>query len=253
MDSKSFTEKRLIGPVEVAVARSAAATDAVLSAMRSRTPLLVAFCNAHTVNLARNDNQLRQSLMSALVLNDGVGLDLASRVLYGTAFPENLNGTDFCPSLLGASGGKARVFLLGGELGIAERASKEILRRYPDVKIAGTRHGFFDPASSEQILQDARSADANILLVGMGQPKQEIWAARHYSQFAGPVVCVGALLDFLAGRFPRAPKLVRQLRLEWAFRLVKEPIRLARRYLIGNLTFIFYVLADKIGSVLKRH
>lgn len=243
------TEKRKIGPVYVDVLESIAAIDTISVSMRRQEPILVTFSNAHTVNIARNDSELRKSLEMALVLNDGAGLDLASQILYGEPFPENLNGTDFCPKLLEAAGSDARVYLLGGEAGIAEKAAAEICLRYPYVTVVGSRNGYFDPKESEQILEEVLAAGANLLLVGMGQPRQEIWAAQHFASFPGAVICVGALLDFLAGKFPRAPMLIRKMRLEWAFRLFKEPRRLARRYLIGNFLFVATTLTQKFAGV----
>jgi alpha-1,3-mannosyltransferase len=185
-------------------------------------------------------------MSEAVVLNDGIGVNFASRLLYGEPFPENLNGTDFCPSLLDAAGPDARVFLLGGTPSIAEKAGAALRERGRGVSVVGTHHGYFELADSQAIVQMAIDSGANIMLVGMGQPKQEIWAAQYAAHFPGPVLCVGACLDFMAGKFSRAPHLFRALNLEWAYRLTLEPKRLARRYLIGNFSFIFAILGEKI-------
>ncbi|MGQ7830698.1 WecB/TagA/CpsF family glycosyltransferase [Altererythrobacter sp. Z27] len=248
MTGLAHETKRRLGPVDVDVTSSDSASRVILDAMRERRSLLVAFSNANTINIARKDYRLQRSLASAMVLNDGVGVDLASRILHGRSFPENLNGTDFCPRLLELADNGSRVYLLGGEKGVAQKAGVEIERRYPGVRVVGTRDGFFGPGETDEILAEAMDVGATLMLVGMGQPKQEIWAARHSPQFAGPMICVGACLDFLAGKFPRAPRIIRQLRLEWAYRLMKEPRRLARRYLVGNFVFLFGVLREKMGG-----
>jgi len=245
--------KREIGDLLVDVVSSDRAKDEILLAMRRGNSRLVTFANAHTVNIARNDPALREALEPALVLNDGVGIELASKILHGQGFLENLNGTDFCPSLLDTAGCEAKLFLLGGDQGIAERAARTIAARFPEVSVVGTRHGYFDAGESPRIIAEAKAAGANLIFVGMGQPKQEVWAARHSPEFPGAVICVGACIDFLAGKFPRAPRLVRQMRLEWAYRLMQEPRRLARRYLVGNLVFIHNIMREKIRIVLDRN
>jgi alpha-1,3-mannosyltransferase len=240
--------RRRIGKVRVDVLDREAAAHRVLAAAYAGTPQMVAFCNAHTANLAARDEQLRQALAGALVLNDGVGVDLASRALFGSRFPVNLNGTDFVPHLLGQDDGRLKLFLLGAEPGVAEGAAAAIHRRFPAARVVGCRHGFFTPDEDAAIVEQIRASGANMVLVAMGQPRQELWAARNHQQLAGPVLCVGALFDFLAERVPRAPAFVRHLRLEWAFRLAQEPRRLGRRYLLGNLAFLTRVLGQRVAG-----
>ena len=203
------------------------------------------FCNAHTVNLASRDSKLRDALAGATVLNDGVGLDMASRTLFGAAFPQNLNGTDFVPHVLACADMPLRVYLVGGARDVAEAAGRELCRRGPGIEVVGTTHGYFEDGESGAIVEAIRRSGANLVLVAMGQPRQEIWAARHYRDIAGPTICVGALLDFLAGRVPRAPLWVRERRVEWAFRLMNEPRRLARRYVVGNAAFLARTMSQK--------
>jgi len=236
---------RRIGSVTVDVADRSSATAAILDSAQARSPMMVTFCNAHTANLANSDAQLRDALRAALVLNDGVGLDIASRALFHASFPENLNGTDFIPQLLDSSDIPLRVYFIGGAKGVAEAASHVVATRYPNVEVAGAAHGYFDEKESEGIVEAVRRSEANIVLLAMGQPRQEIWAARYYRQIAGPVVCVGALFDFLIGRVPRAPAWMRKCRVEWAFRLMNEPLRLGGRYLIGNPTFLVRIIRQK--------
>jgi alpha-1,3-mannosyltransferase len=141
-----------------------------------------------------------------------------------------------------------RLFLLGGEEGVAEAAARTIQARYPGVEVAGTMHGFFNDAESPTIVRRISDSGANLVLVALGQPRQELWAARHGRDLPAPVLCVGALLDFLAERVPRAPEMIRKLRFEWAFRLVNEPRRLASRYLLGNVSFLRRALGQKLAG-----
>jgi alpha-1,3-mannosyltransferase len=203
------------------------------------------FCNAHTVNLASSSPELRESLGSATVLNDGVGLDMASRRLFGSPFFENLNGTDFVPRLLAAADKPLRVYFLGAAPGIAEAAARQAAEGYPNVQIAGVTDGYFGEERTGAIVEAIRQSDANLVLVAMGQPRQEIWASRHFPNFAGPTICVGALFDFLAGRMPRAPMWMRRRRIEWAYRLLNEPRRLSGRYLVGNAAFLARVMRQR--------
>lgn len=237
---------RRIGLVDVDVLSRDEACRKIHQAIELRQPMMVAFCNAHTVNLAQNDHLLGQALSEALILNDGFGLDIASKSLFGAPFPENLNGTDFIPFLLSSTANPVRLFLLGGHAGVAEAAAAKIEAQNPHVRVVGSHHGFFDEREDAQVLRRIQQAEANLVLVAMGQPRQELWAKRHTRQIEGPVICVGALFDFIGERVPRAPPVTRKLRLEWAFRLAQEPRRLAGRYLFGNVLFLIRVLRQRI-------
>lgn len=241
--------KRRIGAVSVEVTDRESATEKVLTAANERRQMMVTFANAHTVNLAQRSPDLQSALDQALVLNDGVGLEIASRALFGAAFPENLNGTDFTPHLLRCAGGDLRLFLLGSPPGVAEQAAQRIETRFPRARVVGMHHGFFGADEESEILEAIRRSGANLVLAAMGQPRQEIWAARYYRQIDAPVVCVGAFLDIIAGRFPRAPVALRKMRMEWAYRLAREPRRLSKRYLLGNALFLSRVLLQRlVGS-----
>lgn len=235
-------ERRRIGAVAIDVLTEAEAVETVLSAVDSRRPLMVAFANAHSVNLARTDADFAAAMDDALVLNDGIGVDLASKWLFRQRFPGNLNGTDFVPALIAAAQKPLRLFLIGGRPGTAQRAGEILADRFPHVTVVGALDGYFASSAELGQVQQIADAKANLVLLALGQPLQERWAQRHWRSVAGPCLCVGALLDFLAGNVPRAPSLVRRFRLEWLFRLAHEPRRLARRYLIGNATFLVLVL-----------
>lgn len=235
--------RRLIGTLEIHVLRRREAISLILDGIGTRRPQLVAFANAHTVNLAARDEAYARVLNDALLLNDGVGVDIASRVLHGEPFPQNLCGTDLIPMLLDAAETPLRIFLLGSAPGTAERAGTELNRRYGHL-IVGTHHGFFAGTDEEGVADSIAQADPDLVLVGMGQPRQEIWARRYFERFSGATICVGAFLDFTAGVFPRAPAWLQRWRLEWAYRLYREPRRLAGRYMIGNVQFLARLMRD---------
>jgi alpha-1,3-mannosyltransferase len=190
--------------------------------------------------------KFREALNDFLILNDGIGVDFASRNLFGRAFPHNLNGTDFTPHLLESAGRPLSLYLVGSKPGVAAAAGRTLKERYPHLEIAGIHNGFFGLDDELALSEAIASSGAELVLAAMGQPRQEMWAVRNASVIGRPIICVGALLDFVAAEIPRAPDLVRQMRLEWAFRLAQEPRRLAGRYLVGNVTFLAKVIQQKL-------
>lgn len=238
---------RTIGGVDVQLTSSAAALADMRLAIRKRQPRAFSFCNLHTLNQARLDRDYRDVLNGMTIYNDGIGALIASRIEHGVGFRENLNGTDLVPRLFAAIDRPVSVFLVGSAPGIADAAAERIRKDHPMVTIAGTHHGFFSNEDSDRIVAQIGASGAQLVLVGMGQPRQEYWVHQILSDLAMPVICVGALLDFLSGKIPRAPMLVRKLRMEWAFRLAMEPRRLARRYLFDPIPFFMDSLRRRAG------
>lgn len=206
----------------------------------------VAFANAHCVNVAAQDGAYRHAVSDFVLLPDGVGMDLAARLLYGRAFPENLNGTDFVPRLLANAPRPWRVALLGGAPGVVEAAAASFADAFPAHSFLPVSHGFFAcEAQRRAALAALAAVQADVVLVGLGVPRQEQLIAEHRTPAHGRLaLAVGALLDFTAGVVPRAPRIVRRFRLEWLFRLGLEPRRLARRYVLGNPAFLFRVVVQ---------
>lgn len=214
--------------------------------LKSGHLLCVCFANAHTLNMASTTTQVREALRRFLVLNDGIGIDIASKLKYGIAFPDNLNGTDFVPAFLARTQHRLRLYLVGSTDAVAEQAANSFQHRFPRHRIIGWRNGFFrNPNEIHRTCRDIRAAQADCVLVGMGNPLQELWIANHAMETgARLLIGVGALFDFEAGRVVRAPRWVRNIRCEWAYRLLLEPNRLARRYLIGNVAFLSKAVVD---------
>lgn len=242
----SYTE-RDIGGVKIAALTQEDALSLLDAAMARRDHVKLAFCNANLVNLAARDASLRRLLARFLVLSDGIGVDIGSRLLYGESFPANLNGTDFIPALIAAQAQPLKVLLLGGKPGVAERAAARLGQDYGMHRFEVLSHGYFQPEEEPALLARLREARPDLLLVAFGNPLQERWIAekidiRHASVVAG----VGALLDFLAGEVERAPDAIRQMRLEWLYRLWLEPGRLWRRYVLGNPVFLLRMLRIRL-------
>jgi exopolysaccharide biosynthesis WecB/TagA/CpsF family protein len=243
------TEKlqRTIGAVRFEVTDHRNAIAEVKAALLHRSCRVFAFCNMHTFNLSTRLPNLASALSRATVFNDGLGMDIASSILFGERFPANLNGTDFTPMLLDSLDRPLRVYLLGSQSEVVNEASRRLQERFPRVCIVGCHHGFFTHDESRSLVDNIRSSQTELLLVGMGNPLQELWAAEHASQTGAVALCVGALFDFLSGRIPRAPVWVRAIRFEWLYRLTMEPRRLWRRYCLGTGPFLYSVLKQKLA------
>jgi len=220
------------------------ACDLIEARIANRAPTRVAFLNANLSLLAVEQPELREALKAFVVFNDGLGVDIANRVLNGFGFPANLNGTDLVPHLLGRVRTPLRIFLLGAKSETLQKAVGVIRRRWPHHVVAGHAHGYLDAGREARIPDMIRKARPHMVLVAMGNPKQELWIAQHVPRCAPCCLGVGALFDFLAGDVRRAPRWIRAMRCEWMFRLALEPRRLWRRYLIGNVKFFAYLAAS---------
>jgi alpha-1,3-mannosyltransferase len=215
--------------------------------VKSADPRIIAFANAHTLNVASADQKFRAVLQRSIVFNDGVGVDLASWILYGASFSDNLNGTDFVPQYLQQTEHGLRVFLLGGRPGVAEVASRRLSELCPRHQFVGSHHGYSENVTP--ILELIRASRANVILVAMGNPKQELWLSDHLSATGCSLgIGVGALFDFCSGNTPRAPQWLRSARLEWLHRLAQDPKRLAGRYILGNVVFLARVLRQWLSG-----
>lgn len=217
-----------------------AMTHSVIQVILSPQKKQVSFLNAHYANMCVQNPKYRTAVKQAdYILPDGIGIELAAR-LDGKQLAENLNGTDFVPALLNKAAALGlSVYLFGARPGTAIAAAQTLSNRIPDLIIAGTRDGYEEAKNSAETIKAINASKADIVLVAMGAPKQELWIAQHKNELSAPLVMgVGALFEFLAGNVKRAPKIIRRIRMEWAWRLANEPRRLAKRYLVGNFTFL---------------
>jgi exopolysaccharide biosynthesis WecB/TagA/CpsF family protein len=216
----------------------------------------ISFVNAHNILLAQRDKEYRDILAQNLVLPDGIGLNIASKIAHGSPFPANLNGTDFVPALLTFMEQPRRIGLIGGTRDVVEAAAANFRRHAPWHEFIVVSDGFFDKEDPSVVVAETARQKLDILIVGMGTPLQEKWAHKHIrADHARLVMTVGALFDFVSGSIPRAPQLARSMRLEWAYRLMQEPGRLWRRYAIGIPVFLYHVAKYRFSrraNIIKR-
>ena len=247
---RSELEASAGGPASVCGIRLEARTQRDLVEMMFETvdrgiPRLFVPMYAHCINVAQRDHAFREVLRSdeCVPYADGMAVVWASR-LRGTGVPERCTTTDLFPLIMQEAASRGTdVFYLGAGPGVARRCAERMRARFPGLRIAGVRDGFFDQEASHVVIEEINRSGASIVLVGMGMPFQEKWVAEHRRSIDAPAVLTcGASFDFHSGRVRRAPAWMRRSGLEWLFRLLIEPRRLWRRYLIGNLVFIANVI-----------
>jgi N-acetylglucosaminyldiphosphoundecaprenol N-acetyl-beta-D-mannosaminyltransferase len=211
---------------------------------QSGRALVIETANAQFVCLARTQRHFSELLSKAdMVVADGMSVVAASRLL-GQPCPERVTGVDLVVHLCGkAAQTGATVYFLGGKPGKADKAGTRLCLQFPKLKVAGVdcpAMGFEkDPAQNAVVLERIKSAAPDFLFVGFGAPKQEIWINQYVESLpVKTMIGVGGSFEMLSGEWPRAPRWMQQVGVEWLFRLGLEPRRLWKRYLIGNLRFM---------------
>lgn len=206
------------------------ALDIVLSMLKGQTPQKIFTPNSEIIMQATREPELKHILNNAeLVVPDGAGVILASRIMKNE-LKEKVSGIDLVKRILAKTEKRpTSFFILGGKPGVAEKASINILYDYPKAKILGYRNGYFDENEVPEIIKQINESKAEILLVGLGAPKQEKWI----HQYAGELNCkilmgIGGSIDVFAGTVKLAPEFMRKAGLEWLYRLIKEPKRAKR-------------------------
>jgi bacterial polymer biosynthesis proteins, WecB/TagA/CpsF family len=203
---------------------------------RPARPVSLAFANAHAMNSVATSRAFFEALRSAdLVLRDGSGMALLFRLLRMQP-GRNLNGTDLIPKIIRRHAG-GRIALFGTQQPYLGRARKVVMGTLAPGSTCFTANGFLD---SRDYVRLARADQPDLIVLGMGMPRQEEVARELRSALDHPclIICGGAIIDFMGGKTPRAPRWIRALDLEWAYRLSREPRRLFRRYVLGNPLFV---------------
>ena len=212
----------------------------------------------HAVLHQHHDEFARAYAGADLVLADGAPLVALSRLL-GRALPERVAGSDLVPKLFdrGRSERPIKTFLLGARAEVSERAARMSEKRWAGVKVVGRDSpppGFErDKAENSRILAEIAAVRPDVLIVGLGAPKQELWVHRHRDEIQAKVaLCVGATIDFIAGEKRRAPLWMRRSGLEWIHRMASEPRRLGGRYVRDGLALPGMVFRELRHSMARR-
>ncbi|GAB4407907.1 MAG: WecB/TagA/CpsF family glycosyltransferase [Anaerolineales bacterium] len=217
-----------------------------------RDPHYVCVSTVHGVMECQRNEAVRRALNSSgLTTPDGMPLVWISR-LHGFRHVRRVYGPDLMLAVCERSVAKGyRHYLYGGRPGVAEALKARLERRFPGVQIVGLESPPFEPLTPEQdreAVERINAANPDIVWVGMSTPKQDLWAAEHVGRLNAPVIlAVGAAFDFVSGRKRQAPRWMRDSGLEWLFRLIQEPRRLWRRYLLYNPLFIWLLLGQALG------
>jgi N-acetylglucosaminyldiphosphoundecaprenol N-acetyl-beta-D-mannosaminyltransferase len=212
-------------------------TDLVEDAVKSRESCIIANHNLHSLYLYQRDSKVRELFAQAKWIHaDGMGIVLLGRAV-GARLTRSVRVTyvDWLPLLLKrAADQNWQIFYLGSKPGVAEKGAEVLRERFPGLRLT-TTHGYFDPAGeeNERVLAKISDCPPDVLMIGMGMPRQEHWIVDNLGRF-GPIVLLpcGAAIDYVAGEIPTPPRWAGRCGLEWFYRLGAEPGRLWKRYLV---------------------
>ena len=218
---------------------------------------LIQYVNAYCLNSAYENAKLRKCLNSGnIVFCDGAGVVLASKILRGS-ISRRITYADWMWQLAEfAEARKYTFFFLGAAPGIAEKAADRLREKFPGLQIVGMHHGYFDktPGSiqNENIIETINGVRPNILVIGFGVPLQEYWLMENKHRIQANVMLTGgAVFDYISGNLQRGPRWMTDHGMEWLARLLIEPLRLWRRYVLGNPLFLWRVVCQRLGMLEK--
>jgi len=236
--ARGATERHILG-LDVAVMSASEAIAHIEHRVAVGERFKLFFANSHLLTTLTDKEKARiKADTGTLILNDGLALDASSMLLFKEAFPSNLNGSDFMGPLFAGLSIPLKVFFLGARPGVADKAARVFSEAYPQHQIAGVQHGYFPEEENVSVISRIKASGADTIVCAMGNPVQERWLMDHFDSTGCQLgIGVGAYLDFLSGNVARAPLWVRRMRLEWFYRLLLEPKRLAGRYTLGVAKF----------------
>ena len=210
--------------------------------------------NAVKVANAQKDKELKDSIINCDIINaDGQGIVWASQIL-GKPLPERVAGIDLMEELVKLAAEKNyRIFFLGAKEGIVKSVVDTYTKKYGKNIIAGYRNGYFSKDEEPEIAKQIFDSNAQILFVAMSSPKKEIFLNTYKDIIKTPFIMgVGGSFDVVAGLVKRAPKFMQKWGMEWFYRVIQEPRRMWKRYLLGNSSFIYLVLKEKFKQISKK-
>ena len=229
-----------------------AAVSKIIAAASAGKPMSVSALAVHGVMTGVLDSTHRYRLNHIdLVLPDGQPVRWALNLLYHTKLPDRVCGPDTMLQICERAAEEGLFYLYGSKASVLEALSRNLCQRFPGLIIAGTQPSKFrqvSPQEKQETAQQIRNSGAAITFVGLGCPRQEVWAYEYRDDLSMPLIAVGAAYDFHAGNLAKSPEWLSNLGLEWVFRMMKEPKRLWKRYVFLNPLFmwLFFLQAFKI-------
>lgn len=217
---------------------------------------LICTINAHSYNIAKKDELFRRALESSTLIPDGVSIVAATRWISGKKI-HKIAGADlffYEMNRLNLESGKC--FFLGSSAETLQQIEKRVRIDYPNIQVMSYSPPYkpeFTAPDNLAMIQAVNAFEPDVLMVGMTAPKQEKWSFENYGDLkTGHICCIGAVFDFYAGTINRAPEWMIKLGLEWFYRLIKEPKRMWKRYLVGNVLFVWYMILEKIKTPAEK-
>jgi N-acetylglucosaminyldiphosphoundecaprenol N-acetyl-beta-D-mannosaminyltransferase len=244
------TRRRVLFGLPIAALTLDEVVDIAAVAINARTRMLIGVVNAAKVVKLQRDAFLRDSLLECdVLLADGQSVVWASRLLR-RPLPERVAGIDVFEALLDLADREHRkIYLLGARPEVLDRLLETVADRWPGAIVAGSRDGYFDDGEAAEVAAKVAASGADMLFLGMTTPKKEIFLGTHAATMGVPVMHgVGGSFDVLAGVTRRAPLRWQRMGLEWAYRLLQEPRRLWRRYLVTNTLFLALLLRERLRA-----
>jgi N-acetylglucosaminyldiphosphoundecaprenol N-acetyl-beta-D-mannosaminyltransferase len=222
--------------------------DAELAIEQGKEKIVFACANPHSIVVAQNDTRFKQALNDAtLTVADGVGVTMMAKFA-GVEIGPRITGSDYFFAIMQmlAQRGGGRVFFFGSSQKVLDLIAAKMAQDYPSINLCGMispPYGAWTDAQNSQYIQQVNQAKPDVLWVGMTAPKQEKWVHEHADSLQVPVIgSIGAVFDFFAGTYPRAPQWMIRCGLEWFYRFIKEPKRMWRRAFVSNPRFVCMVL-----------
>ena len=240
--------------VDVAIFSKKDLLNYAINCAKAKEPIFITYVNADCMNLIYADEVYFKIIKKAdVIYSDGIGVVLAARILRGVAL-KKITGRDWIVDFLKMCAAEGlKVYILAGEPGVSERAKKKLVAEIPGLEIAGTSHGYLDENESSRIVDEINKSAVDVLMIGMGAPRQEKWVHRYRESLSVPLIwTVGAGFDYFAGVEKPVPEILNRLGLEWLWRLIIDPKGKWKRYLVGIPIFVARIMRQLIGEKLKQ-
>ena len=238
------TVRRDLFGIEIDALDMKATVDRIMALIDQRVQVQHVALNAAKVVMVSKDAKLRAVIRACRVVNaDGQSVVIASRLLR-QPLPERVAGIDLFAELVKRSAENGRsVYFLGAREDVLEEMLSRFRTQYPTLRIAGFRNGYWN--DDAEVIEQVRAARPDLLFLAIPSPRKEFWLAEHLAALGVPFAMgVGGSFDVLAGKVKRAPKWVQRIGCEWVYRLVQEPRRMWKRYLVGNTTFMWLTIKE---------